>query len=371
MDNLICKRCGYIAKSRQGFNSHIAHAHHLKSKEYYDLYLKQENDGICPTCGKETAFRDMWYGYNKHCCTRCIPLDPNVQEQMKQTCLEKFGTEYSFQAEEVKEKIQESIYNHFGVKSYLQTKECREIIAKNSASQEVKDKIKQTNLKNRGVECSFQANDVKEKIKQTKKERYNDENYNNVSKAKQTSIEHFGVDNPAKSIEVQNKMKDTCLKKFGVDNIWKDRESRMVAKQKSQKSMNKNGNDSSLEDFLENSFNNNNIVYIKQYNADSRYPYFCDFYLPDSDTFVEINGYFTHNGHWFDKNNLDDINTLNIWKEKAKEHSMYETCIRVWTDSDVKKRNSAKNNKLNYVVLWSKQDILDWIDSNFQIRHDY
>ena len=145
----------------------------------------------------------------------------------------------------------------------------------------------------------------------------------------------------------------------------------MAAKQKSQKSMNKNGNDSSLEDFLENSFNNNNIVYIKQYNADSRYPYFCDFYLPDSDIFVEINGYFTHNGHWFDKNNLDDINTLNIWKEKAKEHSMYETCIRVWTDSDVKKRNSAKNNKLNYVVLWSKKDIEDWINSNFEIRHDY
>ena len=50
---------------------------------------------------------------------------------------------------------------------------------------------------------------------------------------------------------------------------------------------------------------------------------------------------------------------------------MYKTCIRVWTQSDVEKRNCAKNNKLNYVVLWSKQDILDWIKSGFEIRHDY
>ena len=50
---------------------------------------------------------------------------------------------------------------------------------------------------------------------------------------------------------------------------------------------------------------------------------------------------------------------------------MYNTCIRVWTHSDVEKRNCAKKNNLNYVVLWSKHDILDWIGSGLENRHDY
>lgn len=37
----------------------------------------------------------------------------------------------------------------------------------------------------------------------------------------------------------------------------------------------------------------------------------------------------------------------------------------------IKKRNCAKSNKLNYVVLWTIEDIQNWIDSNFKIRHDY
>ena len=84
-----------------------------------------------------------------------------------------------------------------------------------------------------------------------------------------------------------------------------------------------------------------------------------------------INGYYTHCNHWFDSNNSDDVIKLNELIEKSKYHSMYNTCIRVWTQSDVEKRNCAKNNKLNYVVVWSKQDILDWINSGLEIRHDY
>ena len=246
LNELNCKICGYEASTKQGFNSHISHKHHIKSKDYYDTYLKKDGEGIC-FCGNPTKFRDMWYGYNKHCCTRCIPLDPKIQDKMKATCME-----------------------------------------------------------------------------------------------------HYGV-----------------------DNIWKDRDSRMRAKKKAQQSMHKNGNRSSLEDLLEQYFIENHIKYESEYNKDTRYPYFCDFYLPESDTFIEINGFWTHGGHWFDENNLEDINKLNELIEKSKVHSMYKTCIRVWTQSDVEKRNCAKNNKLNYVVLWSKQDIIDWIDSGLEIRHDY
>ena len=161
---LVCKICGYIATSKQGFNSHLSHKHHIKSKDYYDTYLKKSNDGICCTCGKKTKFRNMWYGYNKHCCTKCIPLDPTIQTQMKATCQEKYGVDYAWQADEVKEKSKQTTLKHFGVEYYFQTDECRKIVANNSKSEKVKNKIKQTVLAHYGVEYSWQADEVKEKV---------------------------------------------------------------------------------------------------------------------------------------------------------------------------------------------------------------
>ena len=180
-----------------------------------------------------------------------------------------------------------------------------------------------------GVNTGFKLESMKQKSKQTKLERYGNEKYNNSTKAKLTSFNKYGVSNPAKSNKVQSKIKKTCLERYGVDNIWKSRKFKLNHLSNSQKSMHKNGNDSSLEDLLENALISHNIKYEKQYNLDKRYPYFCDFYLPDTDLFIEINGYFTHNGHWFNKKNQNDLHTLEDWKEKSKVHSLYKTCIRV------------------------------------------
>ena len=113
------------------------------------------------------------------------------------------------------------------------------------------------------------------------------------------------------------------------------------------------------------------INFIYEYDKDLRYPYYCDFYLPDSDIFVEINGYWMHNNHWFNENSIEDLNTLKSWKKQAKTSTRMRAAINVWTKLDIEKRNCAKDNKLNYVVLWTIEDIQNWIDSNFQIRHDY
>ena len=127
--------------------------------------------------------------------------------------------------------------------------------------------------------------------------------------------------------------------------------------------MKKNGNYSKLEDKLEKFFIESNISYIPQYK-DARYPTHCDFYLPYTDTFIEINGYWHHNNHFYDKNNKEDLETLKIWKEKSKTKPQYKVAIEVWTIRDVKKLNYAKQNNLNYIVLWSKQDV-DLFIKNF------
>jgi len=321
MTNLICKICGYVGKSKQGFNTHITHKHHTTSKDYYDEFLKQLNDGICPSCGKNTTFRDMWYGYNKHCSTKCIPLDPAVQEAMKETCQNRYGVDHVFQSESVKQKSAETVMKHFGVKSYLQTPEARRIIAENSRSEDVRNKIMATTLSRYDVPHAFQAEEVKQR-------------------SQQTLLDRYGVDNPAKSSEIRRRACRTATK---------------------------NGKRSSLEVYLKNALIAHNISFIEEHK-DSRYPYHCDFYLPDTDTFIEINGCWHHGKHWFGSC-VSDVETLESWKSKSG--SQYVKAIYTWTVADTTKRSVAKKNKLNYVVLWNYNDIKEWIASNFEIRQDY
>ena len=70
-----------------------------------------------------------------------------------------------------------------------------------------------------------------------------------------------------------------------------------------------------------------------------------------------------HAMHWFNSNNKDDLNKLTVWKEKAKTSSMYKVAITVWTKSDLEKRDYAIKNNLNYIVLWTLNDIDNFIKS--------
>lgn len=235
-------------------------------------------------------------------------------------------------------------------------------------------------LEKYGNEYAIGSEIVQNKIIETNKLKYN-VNYPLQSKdiqnkANKTLQDTYGVSNPyciPKNREKVNcpasreKMKQTTLKHYGVESPLQAREVRL----KGFKTMKKNGTYSSYETLLEKKFKENNIIYEMQYNKDERYPFHCDFYLSEKDIFVEINGWWHHNKHWFDETNKDDIKTLDQWKIKAKTNSQYQAAINIWTNYDIIKRNYAKNNNLNYVVLWNLEDIENWINSNFEIRHDY
>ena len=57
----------------------------------------------------------------------------------------------------------------------------------------------------------------------------------------------------------------------------------------------------------------------------------------------------------------DDIYVLEQWQEKAKTSKYYKTAIKVWTDTDPKKMQTAMNNNLNYFVIYNKEDLHDFI----------
>ena len=90
-----------------------------------------------------------------------------------------------------------------------------------------------------------------------------------------------------------------------------------------------------------------------------KYPYKCDFYIKSIDTYIEVQGSQFHNHHPFNKENNNDIKELNklIVKSKLNPKSQAIGIINTWTITDIQKRNLAKENNLNYIEIWPKDNI--------------
>ena len=108
---------------------------------------------------------------------------------------------------------------------------------------------------------------------------------------------------------------------------------------------------------------------IRQYKDNTRYPFCCDFYIPELDYFIELNGTWTHGKHPYNKTNINDKEQLEIWESKGKEgHKYYLNAIKIWTIKDVEKRNCAKEHNLNFKEVWSLKEGKEFIDDLYTKR---
>ena len=108
---------------------------------------------------------------------------------------------------------------------------------------------------------------------------------------------------------------------------------------------------------------------LREYRSDL-YPFRCDFYVKRFDLYIELNGHFTHGGHWFDANNQDDLTLLALLRERSvcdkssgNKRNLYDNFIKVWTIRDLMKRDTAIKNGLNYLVFWNCDltDFHEWL----------
>ena len=249
-------------------------------------------------------------------------------------------------------------------------------------------------------DCAMHDESVKQQVFNTKEIVYGDKNYNNKEKlintlSKRTVEEIRNITNKSKqtrllkndgkyfSDESINKIKETTYNRYGVDSFTKTQQFKefisaqqlnIQNKQYKTKKDNHSFNKSKIEKELENYFIENGIKYISQYRSDE-YPFSCDFYFPDSNYYIEVQGNWTHGQHPFDNTNIDDIEILNKWKSKSEKSKFYKNAIYVWTEHDVKKRNIAKENRLNYLEIFSCDfyDCLEQLVSNkvFVIKPKY
>jgi hypothetical protein len=106
--------------------------HNILSKEYYDKYIKNENEGICinynkiTSCKKFTKFESISKGYRKYCSCRCLNLDPYIRNKMEKTNEIKHKYKYSLQNPDILKKTRISSKKNNGVVFPLQNKIIRE-----------------------------------------------------------------------------------------------------------------------------------------------------------------------------------------------------------------------------------------------------
>ena len=103
-----CKICNKEFKMLQGLSHHIKSVHKMEQKEYYDAYIKTENEGKCKICGNPTNFWSFTKGYYKYCSQSCVHLDKEIQDKYNKTMLERYGFEHFFQDKDTQEKIRQS-----------------------------------------------------------------------------------------------------------------------------------------------------------------------------------------------------------------------------------------------------------------------
>jgi csr/mutH/archaeal HJR family nuclease len=312
----ICKICGRELKDNVGLSLHIKYGHKISQKEYYDTYLKKEGEGLCRECGRPTSFILISKGYHRFCCDSCAIKSSETQEKIKATNMQKYGVPNVFM------------------------------------SDDIKNKMKQTSMAKYGVEYASQSRQFQEKVEQT-------------------NIQRFGARRPAQSDIVKEKAKQTCLERYGVDNYRKTAE--CVDKIRTTKIKNGTVTTSPQEDAIYNKILKVFPNAIQSYYSE-KYPYLCDIYVPEIDTYIECHFHVSHGRHKFNQNDSGDIDRLNSIKEKienassSKSKAFFKQLIYVWTDLDIRKYKVAEENHLNYIVWYNEEQANDWIEAQKKIR---
>jgi hypothetical protein len=282
----------------------------------------------------------------------CGNASKKSQKLYKETMLKKYGVDNPMKSEDIQESFKNNLFEKYGVDSTWKIQSVQDKIVQTCLERYGKErynnpeKIKHTMLSEYGAEGNFGRECVREKSLQTCIERYGDAHYNNQDKHKQTLMERYGVENIMQIPGVLDKHKNSLIERYGVENVMQI--PGVLDKINQTKRLNNTFNTSQIEELFKIYLDSNNIEYEYQYKCD-RYPFNCDFYIKEYDLFIEIQANWCHGKHPYDPEKDNEI--VRIWKNKNTKY--YNNAIETWTIRDVKKRNIAKENNLNYLEIFS------------------
>lgn len=174
-----------------------------------------------------------------------------------------------------------------------------------------------------------------------------------MEKLRETNTERYGAPYILQMDGFKDKTKENMTEKFGSLEAFYayvyDCAIKSLAKHR------KNGGKTEIEqltyEYLVDIFGEDDVVYNSL--IDERYPFHVDFYIKSRDVFIEINAFWTHGEHRFNPNDESDVKLLDEWKNKSENSKKYKIAVDTWSEKDVLKINTAEENGLYYIPIWS------------------
>lgn len=306
----------------------------------------------------------------------------DLRRRKTATTLARYGVAYASQSPIVRARTLATFRERYGVDHPSQRPEAR---ARQAALARADGKrraaiSRQTNLARYGVENVSQLPANRSRQSKLMIRTYAERN----SKARATILRRYGVHYASQrqerraalssfmrtyGVEFAARSRVTSLKRYGVAHhaqteerrlrqsqrmLDPDHQNRINSAKRASNSFNTSAPENELHGLVAGHFGKDQV--IRQY-SDPRYPYRCDFYIPSRDLFIELNGMWTHGGHWFDQEDSHDRQVVERWR--AKRTAFYEKAVLQWCQWDTAKRNAARAARLKYVTFWDSQRLDD------------
>lgn len=281
----------------------------------------------------------------------------------------KKGTDkYNFITKEQLEQLyikanlsREEVAKKLNVPEYVVKRKCQKFGIKKSSDLHVQN-IRKACLEKYGVINGGGAPEILEKIKETNRKKFGSDWYlqtDDYKRKTKETLEQYGVTNVFQLKEVKDKIKQTNLERYGVEYNMQNKEVRNkvdIAKHKNG-TFNTSKPEQEIKRLLEKKFPN--VQY--QYKSE-KYPFNCDFYIPELDLYIEFQGIWTHGKHPFSES-VEDLEILDKWKTESITSEFYKNAIEVWTVKDVEKRKIALQNNINWLEFFALEDFMNWYNS--------
>ena len=189
--------------------------------------------------------------------------------------------------------------------------------------------------------------------------------YYNISKSREqiqndrkyTNKLKYGVDNVMKLEIIRQKMYETNYKKYDSKSSMQNN----LIKNKSYQTKKKNNsfNTSKPEEEIYKLLQEKYGETFRQYKSEL-YPFRCDFYIPSIDTYIEYQGFKSHNYEPYDVNNINHQDKIKKWNEYCRYNKSYLGYLKVWTVTDPLKRQIAKDNNLKWIEFFNMNQFMEW-----------
>ena len=335
----------------------------FKANSNHQRYCKGPHIRICPICGKEYV-EDNVENLKRPpvaCSYECrakktretslkkygVAVPGNNKEaraKAKNTMNKKYGVDYTLQSSELYDKMQSTISSKYGVDNIARSEDIKSKKSHTNrikygsstylTSEEGKRKISNIMKSRYGTDIPLHSDEIVKRLNSTCNERYgNDWVYGSdyfekksketrfdrygqyegpetKSKRMNTCLKRYGVENPSMYQPFIDKIRNTMIERYGVPGVLSVEHIRNTIKETSMKRYGvpyyimlpdvckSSGRFSKTNQRFAELLDKEHLKYEIEYRIDSS---FYDFYLPQSNTLIEIDPTYTHSlieNHW-------------------------------------------------------------------------